>query len=224
MRYYPVNLDIQAKDCLLVGAGTVGERKAKALLACGARLFVVSPEVTQWFKDTADVARIQVEYRKYDPEDLAGKFLVIGATADEVINRQISRDAASRGVLCNIVDRPESCSFVLPAVVRRGDLTVAISTSNKSPALAKRLRQKLEKEFGPEYARLLSLMGAIRHRLISENDPPEANKDKFEALLDADLLECFRKDRLEDIDHTLREVLGKEYNLQSLVDTPDRET
>jgi precorrin-2 dehydrogenase/sirohydrochlorin ferrochelatase len=217
MRYYPVNLDVRNKDCLVVGGGPVGERKAKTLLACGARLFIVSPEVTQTLRDLAAAGKVEAAYRPYRPSDLEGKFLVIGATSDEDLNRQISQDAASQGILCNIVDRPESCSFVLPAIVRQGDLTIAISTSNKSPAFAKRLRRKLQKEFGPEYGQLLSLMGAVRKRLIAEKSTPETNKDKFERLLDTNLLELFRQDRLKDIDNKLKEIFGKEYNLQSLL-------
>ena len=217
MRYYPVNLDVQNKDCLVVGGGAVGERKAKTLLACGANLFVISPQTTEALKEMAATGGIHLECRPYRTSDLKGKFLVIGATADEKVNRQISQDAASFGILCNIVDRPESCTFVLPAIVRQGDLTVAISTSNKSPALAKRLRRRLEKEFGPEYAQLLRLMGAVRQRLIAEDSLPEANKGKFEELLDTDLLDLFRRGRLEDVDSKLKEILGKEYNLQSLL-------
>ena len=217
MRYYPVNLDVKNKDCLVVGGGTIGERKAKTLLSCGAMLSIVSPEVTPSLEELASAGEVRIAYRSYLPSDLDGKFLVIGATADEAVNRQISQDAASKGILCNIVDRPESCTFVLPAIVEQGDLTVAVSTSNKSPALAKRLRRKLEKEFGPEYGQLLSLMGSVRRRLIAENDSPEANKAKFEQLLDTNLLELFRQGRMGDIDNKLKEILGKEYNLQSLL-------
>jgi len=126
-----------------------------------------------------------------------------------VINQRLSEDAFNCGTLCNIADQPAACTFVLPAIVRQGDLTIA-----KSPAMAKRIRKKLENEFGPEYAKLLNIMGAIRYKLLAETNRPETNKEKFEELLDAGLLEMVRQDRTENIDAKLKEVLGEEYNLQ----------
>ncbi|MBW2265799.1 MAG: bifunctional precorrin-2 dehydrogenase/sirohydrochlorin ferrochelatase [Deltaproteobacteria bacterium] len=218
MRYYPVNLDIKNRHCLVVGGGHVGERKVKTLLECGAKVSVVSPQVTQYIKDLASRALVELKTRNYRTSDLEGKFLVIGTTEDQVINQRLSEDAFNCGTLCNIADQPAACTFVLPAIVRQGDLTIAISTSNKSPAMAKRIRKKLENEFGPEYAKLLNIMGAIRYKLLAEANKPETNKEKFEKLLDAGLLEMVRQDRTENIDAKLKEVLGEEYNLQSLME------
>ena len=198
-RYYPVNLDVKNKTCLVVGGGQVGERKVKTLLDCGAHVVVISPKTTKSLRTMASHGRIDLELRKYKSSDLEGGFLVIGATNDEKINQQISRDATKQGILCNIVDRPDACSFVLPAIVRQGHLVIAISTSNQSPAFAKWIRQTLNKEFGPEYAELLKLMGAIRKRLLAEGKSPEANKKGFERLLDLGLLEMIRDERMEDV-------------------------
>ena len=217
MRYYPVNLDVQNRDCLVVGGGGVGERKVKTLLECGARVTVVTTLATERLQALASEGHIDLKTRGYEPSDLEGKFLVIGATDSEEINEKISEDAARRGLLCNIADRPAACSFVLPAIVRQGDLVIAISTSNKSPAVARRIRQTLEKEFGPEYAVLLNLMGVIRQKLLAEAESPEAHKRMFERLLDEGLLEMIRDNRIKDVDSLLNDVLGKAYGWNELM-------
>jgi precorrin-2 dehydrogenase/sirohydrochlorin ferrochelatase len=217
MRYYPVNLDVQDKECLVVGGGGVSERKVKSLLECGARVTVVSTIATERLQALASEGRIDLETKGYEPSDLEGKFLVIGATDNQETNEKISKDAAKRGLLCNIADRPAACSFVLPAIIRQGDLLIAISTSNKSPAVARRIRQNLEKEFGPEYATLLKLMGAIRRRLLSTGKSPEAHRQMFERLLDEGLLEMIRDNRIKDVDSLLDDVLGESYGWNELM-------
>ena len=219
MRYYPVNLDVQNRGCLVVGGGTVGERKVKTLLECGARVTVIAPLVTEYLHGLASEDRIRLKVRAYQPSDADGQFLVIGATGDEEVNRQISEDASGRGMLCNIADCPKACTFVLPAIVCQGDLVIAISTSNKSPALAKRIRQALEKEFGPEYATLLKVMGAIRERLLAEAKSPESHKQKFERLLNEGLLEMIREERTQEVSQLLQDALGEGYTWEALMRT-----
>jgi precorrin-2 dehydrogenase/sirohydrochlorin ferrochelatase len=217
MCYYPVNLDVQDKDCLVVGGGSVGERKVRTLLECGARVTVVTILATEGLHTLASEGRIDLKTRGYKPSDVEGTFLVIGATDSEEINEKISEDAARRGLLVNIADRPAACNFVLPAIVRQGALLIAISTSNKSPAVARRIRQNLEEEFGPEYAVLLNLMGAIRQRLLAQAKSPEAHKHMFERLLDQGLLEMIRDNRIKDVDSLLHNVLGKGYIWKELM-------
>jgi precorrin-2 dehydrogenase/sirohydrochlorin ferrochelatase len=217
MRYYPVNLDVQDRECLVVGGGGVSERKVNTLLECGAQVTVVTTIATEPLQSLASEGRIDLETKGYEPSDLEGKFLVIGATDSQEANEKISKDAAKRGLLCNIADRPAACSFVLPAIVRQGDLLITISTSNKSPAVARRIRQNLEKEFGPEYATLLKLMGAIRSRLLSTGKSPEAHRRMFERLLDEGLLEMIRDNRIKDVDSLLDDVLGESYRWNELM-------
>ncbi len=140
MRYYPVSLDIKNRKCLVVGGGGVGARKVMTLVDCGAKVTVVSPDVRGNLLELADRGLIILEKRPYRKTDLTGMFLVIGTTDDEELNRQISIDAEKLNMLCNIADRPKVCNFILPSIVNRGDLTISISTSGKSPALAKKLR------------------------------------------------------------------------------------
>jgi precorrin-2 dehydrogenase/sirohydrochlorin ferrochelatase len=217
MRYYPVNLDIRQRNCLVVGGGRVGERKIKTLLECGAEVTVIAREATEHLRRLASEGRIVLNLRTYRPSDLDDQFLVIGATDDEGANQKISQEASKRGILCNIADRPEACTFVLPAIVQQGDLLIAVSTSNKSPAVARSIRQALEKEFGPEYAILLRLMGAVRQRLLAEAKSPEAHKLVFERILQGGLLEMIRQDRTQDVTSLLTGELGEDYTWESLM-------
>ena len=217
MRYYPVHLDIQNRNCLVVGGGAVGTRKVATLLDCGANVTVISPEVSQPLRDLAVSGLIRLRERPYQSGDLDGMFLVIGATDDEGLNRQISRDADRLNTLCNIADRPEVCNFILPSIVQRDDLVITISTSGKSPALAKKLRKTLEQQFGKEYGVFLKLMGAIRKKLLSQDHQPEAHKHLFEQLIATDLIGMIQKDKTADIDAFLYEILGEGYNFDELM-------
>lgn len=217
MRYYPINLDIQNRNVLVVGGGGVGTRKVRTLMACGARVTVVSLETSRQLRDLAASGAIRLEERSYQSNDLSGMFLVIGATNDEKLNRQISGDADRLNTLCNIADRPEVCNFILPSIVQRDDLVITISTSGKSPALAKKLRKALENQFGEEYGRLLRLMGAIRKRLLQQAHEPEAHKPLFEQLLNSDLLGMLQKNKIDDINALLFDILGEGFKFEELM-------
>jgi len=217
MRYYPINLDIQNRKCLVVGGGAVGTRKVNTLLECGARVTVISPEPTPQLTRLASEGSITLEKRGYQSEDITGMFLVIGATDDEVLNRKISKDAERDHILCNIADRPEICNFILPSIVRRGDLIITISTSGKSPAVAKHLRQQLEIQIGGEYADFLLLMGAIRKKLLSQAHEPEAHKELFHKLIDSNLIALMQAGKTEEINSLLYKILGEGFNIEELL-------
>jgi precorrin-2 dehydrogenase/sirohydrochlorin ferrochelatase len=194
MRYYPVHLDIKNRNCLVVGGGTVGTRKVNTLLECGARVTVVSPDPTQQLTKLASEGAITLTRRAYRSADLDGAFLVIGATDDESLNQQISNDAALTHTLCNIADRPEVCNFI-----------------------PKQLRQKLETQFGKEYAEFLLLMGAIRKKLLSQAHKPEAHKDLFNKLIDSDLIQLMQAGKTEEINSLLYKILGEGYKIEALL-------
>jgi len=223
MQYYPVNLDIRHRSCLVVGGGQVGARTVGTLVKCGGRVTVVSPQATPGIVELADAGDIVLKQRPYRPSDLEGMFLVIGATDDEKLNRQIHADAEGRNLLCNIADRPKICNFILPAIFRRGDFTLAISTAGKSPAFAKYIRKRLEDEFGPEYGELLDLMGAIRLKLLAKAHEPEVHKPLFEALIREGLLSLVKNRDIDGIDALLEQVLGPGYTYHGLIPT-DRPT
>ncbi len=220
MKYYPVNLNIRGRKCLVVGGGAVGTRKVTTLVKCGAKVTVVSPVISSKLTDLSEKGVIQIKQREYSSSDLHGLFLVIGATNDEKLNLRISEDAEQKNLLCNIADVPKACNFILPAIVTRGDLIIAISTSGNSPAFAKKLRENLEKQFGEEYALLLNLMGAIRKKLLAQAHKPEAHKHLFEQLLDAGILDMIREKKIEDINILLLKTLGKGYMFETLL--PDK--
>ena len=217
MRYYPVHLDIQNRNCLVVGGGSVGTRKVITLLDCGANVTVISPAVLHQLRDFATSGSIKLRERPYQSGDLDGMFLVIGATDDEELNRQISKEADRLNTLCNIADRPEVCNFILPSIVQRDDLVITISTSGRSPAMAKKLRKTLESQFGKEYGVFLKLMGAIRKKLLSTSHKPEAHKHLFEQLIAADLIGMIREGKAAEIDALLFEILGEGYNFKELM-------
>jgi precorrin-2 dehydrogenase/sirohydrochlorin ferrochelatase len=217
MRYYPIHLDIQNRNCLVVGGGSVGTRKVKTLLECGAKVTVVSPEISDRLQNLAESARLTLKARPYRTEDIEGMFLVIGASDDETLNRQISSDAESRNTLCNIADRPEKCNFILPSILRREDLVITISTSGKSPALAKKLRKNLERRIGSEYGDFLKLMGAIRSKLLSQAHEPEVHKPLFEQLIDSNLIALIQEGKTQDINALLFDILGDGYRFEKLM-------
>jgi len=223
MRYYPIFLDIKNRPCLVVGGGVVGRRKVIKLLECGARVTVVAPAADGKLQDLAAAGVIELRKRPYQSTDLDGIFLVIGATNDEPVNHQIKTDADRQGKLCNIVDSPEACHFILPAVVERGDLAIAISTSGKSPAFAKRIRKELETTFGPEYADFLKLMGAIRRKLQGRNHELEEHKRLFEQLIDKGLVHMIKDRNRNSIDTLLYETFGKGYEFDALMEEESRD-
>ncbi len=222
--FYPVNLDIKGRHCLVVGGGLVASRKAKTLLECGAIVTVVSPKFTEALKALELKSGITLIQRPYQTRDLDENFLVIGATNDEKLNRRINADAEKLNMLCNIADVPDICNFILPAIVRRGDLCIAISTTGKSPAFAKKLRKDLEKAFGDEYALFLTLLGEIRKKLLSREHAPEAHKPLFEELIHDNLLEMIKNNEKENINQVLFEVLGSGYDYETLISAGVRET
>jgi precorrin-2 dehydrogenase/sirohydrochlorin ferrochelatase len=215
--FYPVNLDIKDRQCLVVGGGAVASRKAQTLIDCEAIVTVVSPEFSEALKNLEQTSDITMIQRPYQTSDLDDKFLVIGATNDENLNRQVNADAEQRNMLCNIADVPDICNFILPAIIRRGDLCIAISTSGKSPAFAKKLRKDLEKTFGDEYAQLLTLMGEIRKKLLAEEHAPEAHKPIFEKLISHNLPEMIKNNEKERINQILFDVLGSGYSYDNLI-------
>ena len=217
MAYYPVNLDIAGQRCLVIGAGAVGTRKIKGLLTCGAKVTVVSISAGSYVQALARDGNISYHCRAYRSADLANVFLVIGATNDNSLNRRIYEDARKRQILCNIADQPVLCNFILPAVVRRGNLIISVSTSGQSPAFAKKLRRELEVIYGEEYTEFLELMGAIRKKLLATNHAPEAHKPLFNELIDGGLVEMVRNGRNTEIDKLLFRVLGAGYNRKSLM-------
>ena len=166
MSLFPMFIKLAGRPCLVVGAGGVGTSKIEGLLAAGATVRVVAPEATPEVAERSRAGRLSWHARGFESQDLDGTFLAVVATPSRELNARVFEEASRRGVLCNVVDDPPYCDFYYPAVVRRGDLQIAVSTSGRSPALAARLRRDLEQQFGPEYEPWVEELGQEREKLL----------------------------------------------------------
>lgn len=207
MKYYPVFLDISGKPCAVVGGGEVACRKVQRLLQCGALVTVIADALLPELEALKAQGKITHIDGQYAAEYIASAFIAIGATDNRHVNEQIFRDARAGHILVNIVDEPERCDFILPSIVERGDLAVAISTGGKSPALAKHLRRELEATFGTEYETYLNIMGQIREVVLANDRSSVENKKIFEALVQSDLLNVIRRKDWDAVRHLIREIL-----------------
>ncbi len=193
MNLFPIFLRLEKRSCLVVGGGRISEGKIEGLLRAGARVRVVAPEATAKIRAWHREKKIIWQKRPYRTNNLSKSFLVIAATNSPELHRRIFRKARQLGVLCNIVDVPALCDFFYPAVVRRGPLQIAISTSGKSPALAKRLRQQLEEEFRPEYEAWLNQIAGERERVRALSLPPMERLRRLEDQVTAAAFNSFLK-------------------------------
>jgi precorrin-2 dehydrogenase/sirohydrochlorin ferrochelatase len=176
MTLFPMFMKLEGRSCLVVGAGAIGEPKIESLLTSGASVRVIAPQVSPAVAEWARAGAIAWEAREFKATDLDGVFLVIAATSSREVNGAIFHEAQQRNVLCNVVDDPEYCDFYYPAVVRRGDLQLAISTNGHSPALAQRIRRELEIQFGSEYGDWLEELGKIRQQLFASGMNPDERR------------------------------------------------
>lgn len=203
LAYYPVFLSIRGKKCVVIGGGMVALRKVRALLDCGAKVTVVSPTLHPDLTHLAEVGRISSLQREFEPGDLAGSLIAIAATDERGINQKVSDEARDRGVLVNVIDSSEQSDFIIPSFFRRGDLTVAVSTAGMSPALARKIRTKLEGLLGEEFALVLSIIGDVRSGFRQQGR--RVAVDAWQEALDLDLLiGLVQEGRLEEARDVLR--------------------
>jgi precorrin-2 dehydrogenase/sirohydrochlorin ferrochelatase len=174
---FPMFTKLENKRCLVVGAGKVGEPKIASLLNTGARIHVVAFEASDIVRRWAAEGKITLELRGFTVTDLDDTFLAVVATASRELNASIYNEAQRRGVLCNVVDDPAYCDFYYPAVVRRGDLQIAISTNGQSPSLSQKLRQQLERQFGPGYAQWVAQLGETRKLVLASDLDPQKKRE-----------------------------------------------
>ena len=207
-KYYPAFVDIEGQPCLVVGGGAIAAEKIGPLLACGGVVTVISPDLTEELRDRADEGELRWFARRYEAGDVRGYRLVISATGSAEVNEGIYDDAEAEGIMVNVVDVPELCRYIVPSIVRQGDLCIAISTGGKSPALAKKIRRQLEGEFGAEYAVLLDLLGAFRPRMKARHpDEFETRARLWSSLVDSDLLDLIRAGRVEEARHRVESCI-----------------
>jgi len=207
MSYYPVFLQLEGTSALVVGGGDVAQRKVETLLSYGASISIVSRELAPELKKRVENGSVRFLGRKMADAFFDGVFLVIAATDDPELNHRVSQGAQSRGILVNAVDQPADCTFIVPSIVQRGDLMIAISTSGKSPAFAKKIRKELETEFGPEYAAFLTLMGELRSALLGRGRPQEENSRIFHAVVASDILSALAQNDMKAVSERLGQIL-----------------
>lgn len=192
MRYYPIFLDLHGRAAVVIGGGAIAERKVRTLLESGANVTVVAPESTQGIHALASEGRIQWKERWYRPGDLAGAFCTYAATDDNAVNTAVYAEATANSQLCNVVDVPPLCNFIVPSIVNRGDLAIAISSSGNSPALAKHLKNRLNSEYGEEWRKLNDLLGRLRPEVKRRYVDEAPRNDILVRILEAGVLDLLR--------------------------------
>ena len=187
---FPMFIKLAGKQCLVVGAGKVGEPKIGGLIDTGARIQVVAIAASSQVREWANAGKVDLELRAFSSSDLDGKFLAVVATPSRGLNERIYIEAQQRGVLCNVVDVPEYCDFFYPAVVRRGDLQIAISTAGQSPSLAQKLRQQLERQFGEGYTEWVEQLGETRRLVLASDLDKETKWELLHSLASREAFEA----------------------------------
>ena len=217
MPYYPIFLDIDNQNVIVVGGGEVAERKIKHLLNYGCTIYISSPHLTPHLQQLVTTKKIHHISDESLDTHMGTAFMVIAATDDAEVNSIIASQAKKHGLLINTVDQPKDCNFIMPSIVKRGNLQIAISTAGKSPALAKKIRKNLESSFPPEYDSFTELLGIIRTQLLSQNQPASKNKIIFQQLVDSNLLEMMKQKDWDGIQATLQSILGEAFPVEDVL-------
>jgi siroheme synthase-like protein len=201
--YYPIFIDVENRDVVIIGGGAVCARKAETMMRYGARVTVVAPEVTDEITTWAKDGRLVVARKEYVEADLEGASIVIASTDDACVNGRIARDCRRRKIPVNVVDVTHLCEFIVPAIVEHGSIQVAVSTGGKSPALARTLKENLQKFLGPEYAELNDLLGTLRPA-AKKVLPTDADRKRFfDGILAKGVLDMLRDGRRREAYDTI---------------------
>jgi precorrin-2 dehydrogenase/sirohydrochlorin ferrochelatase len=207
---YPVVLDLTGRKCLVIGGGQVACRKVQGLLAAHAEVVVVSPESDPLLRAAVKRGECLWHRRDYETDDLDGVFLVFAATSDPVLQKRIALEAGQADIPVNVADHPELCTFHVPATVRRGDFQLSVATGGGSPALAARVRRRLEEEFGPEYGILVRLLGELRPLIIQGSATQAERKTLFQNILHDDILRWIAGRKWNRLCSHLENIVGPE--------------
>ncbi len=214
---YPVNLSIENRLCLIVGGGVVAARKINTLLLCKARVRVISPHVCEVIGVLAEKGKIEWLQRGYEEGDVQGALLVIATTDKRDIQNLIVTEASERQILVNVVDDPSACTFQVPAMVRRGEFLLTVSTGGGSPALSARIKKKIEEEYGPEYGLFVDLLAKIRENIVNDGGTQTSHKIFFEKLLQLNILTYIRQENWSALQKELAELLPEGIDPEQLI-------
>jgi len=213
MKYYPAYLDLRERPCMVIGGGGVAERKALSLIEAGAGITVISPSLTPKLHELSESGKINHLKKKFEDRDINGAYLVIAATESPEVNSSVARVCKKKQVLVNVAVPPAEGSFIAPSVVERGDLLIAVSTSGASPALSRKIRQELEKQFGPEYDLFLSKLTAIRNRMLEEIADENARRKIFQSIVDSDVIDLLRQGKTHEAELRMAEIAGLKHRM-----------
>jgi precorrin-2 dehydrogenase / sirohydrochlorin ferrochelatase len=208
MGYLPLLVDLEGRECLVIGGDWLAEGRVKALREAGAAVTVVAAEITPQLGVLVQAGTISYRARDYATGDLRGQFMAWVATMDEAIGRAAAAEARQRGIMINVTDRPALCDFIMPAVVKRGTVQVAISTGGASPALARRIREQLEELIGPEYGPFAEMLRSARRWLKGQVGDAGERARLLSRLVAPDLIEAFRRGEWEKVESLMRTHLG----------------
>ncbi len=203
---YPVNLIVDGRRCVVVGAGRIAARKVDGLLAAGADVHVVAPKLGEQVRAWRDEGRITAAERQFEPADLDGAWLATAATDDPAVNHAVFEAGEARRVWVNAADDPDNCSLTLMSVIRRGDLVVTVGTGGRSPALATWLKERITAELGPEYETLVDLLAEAREAMQADGRSTE--DADWKRALDSGMLDLIRAGRVDDAKELLRSCLS----------------
>lgn len=217
MALYPINLNIDGRLCVIVGAGAVAARKLNALLPCAPKIRVISPELCTEVRELVETNNLEWLPRAYQRGDLHGAALAFALTDRPEVQRQITLEARERGIPINVADNPAACTFQTAATVRRGDLLICVSTSGGSPALAAAIRKELASQFGPEYGDLVKLLTMIRQPTVGSSDSQENQRLFLEHLLKSNVLDLLQRQEWQLLHEKLLEILPREINVEHLM-------
>jgi len=217
MSYYPIFIDLDGEKVVVVGGGMVAQRKIETLLEYGADVHVVSQKLTPTLNKYLEEGRIKFLGHEFRDNHLNGAFMVVAATDDPLLNRKVSEKAREKGLLVNAVDQPSDCNFIVPSILRRGDLLIAVSTSGKSPALAKKVREELEERFGDEYESLLILMGRLRKEILSQGLSRDENRRIFHELVNSHILDAIVKNDWNEVATILNTTINTQLSSEDVI-------
>jgi len=204
--YYPIFIDVEDREVVIIGGGNVCARKAETMMRYGAKVTVVSPEFTGEIEAWARDGRIRVQRKEYEESDLEGASIVIASTDDECINGRIARDCRRRRIPVNVVDVTHLCEFIVPAIVEKGSIQLAVSTGGKSPALARTLKEDLQRVVGPEYVEINDLLGELRPS-AKKVLPTDADRKRFfDGILARGVLQMLRDGKRKEAYDTIAEA------------------
>jgi precorrin-2 dehydrogenase / sirohydrochlorin ferrochelatase len=223
LRPYPVMMNLPGRSVIVVGGGRVAYRKIVSLIESGATVVCISPKINPDIKELASTNQVTWINSRFD-EDFVDAYpetaLIFGTTNDREVNVRIYEAAAERRIPCNIADVPDLCTFIVPAVITQGDLMIAVSTGGSSPALAKRIREQLQQQYGPEYAEMTALMGELRKLVLRAGASSDENKKIFHEIVDSEILPALKKQDRERVISILKAILPQDIDLESAIEKP----